>query len=101
MKKILSFFFLFSGIVFAKWNNNYSFFDGDSNDSANAALNILSYILIVFGAFLFLHSMYKILGSNDPQDKTRGALFTNILLAILGIIFIANQWVIKHMLGLE
>jgi len=101
MKRFLSLFFLFTGLLFGKWNNNYSFFDGDGNDSANAALNILSYILIVFGAYLFLHSMWKIFGSNDPQDKTRGALFTNVFLAILAILFIANQWVIKKLLGIE
>lgn len=100
MGKIFFLFSLLAEFLFAKWNNNYSFFKEGSSDSANAALNILSYILIIFGAFLFLHSMYKILGSNDPQDKTRGALLTNILLAILGILFITNQWVIKKMLGI-
>jgi len=101
MKRIFFPFFFFATLLFAKWNNNYSFFSDDSNESANAALDILSYILIVFGVFLFMHSTYKILGSDDPQDKTRGALLTNIFLVILSMLFIANQWVIKKVLGID
>ena len=103
MKKIFFFVFLFPAALFAGWNNNYSLFGngGEGTQSANAALQILSYLLIVFGVFLFLHSSYKILGSNDPQDKTRGAFFTNVFLLILSMLFIANKWVILKTLGVN
>jgi hypothetical protein len=102
MKRFLLFFLFFHQLVFAKWNNNYSFFSSGSggNNTGQMVLDILSYLLIVFGVFLFLHSSYKLLGSNSPEDKTRGALLTNIFFLILSILFITNQYVLKKLLGL-
>ena len=99
LKLPLSFIVLFAIPLFASWNNNYSFFSADEggHSTANATLNILSMLLVVFGFFLFLYSTWKILGSNDPQDKTRGALLANIFFFILSLLFMANEWVINNL----
>ena len=98
LRFLFPFIFVFTVPIFAGWNNNYSFFsEGNGHSTANAALNILSMLLVVFGFFLFLYSVWKILGSNDPQDRTRGALFSNIFFFILSLIFMANEWVVNNM----
>ena len=89
-KKILFFLPIF---LFGAWNNNYSF-GGDKNSSIDAAINILSMIVVVYGIFLFFHTLWKLLGSNEPQEKTRGALISNVFLLMLSLLFIANKWVI-------
>ena len=84
-------------LLFGSWNNNYSF-GGDKNTSINAAIDILSTLVSVYGVFLFFHTLWKLLGSNEPQEKTRGALISNVFLLILSLLFIANKWVILSLI---
>jgi len=101
IKKIPLFFYFFPLVLFAKWNNNYSFFGGDNEDAVNSGLHIFSYVLMAFGVFLFFHSLYKLLGSNSPEDKTRGALLMNVFLLIVSILLIGNVFFIKKILGVD